>query len=126
MGRQAVQLLQELFRLNKRLQDFQMVTDISKERVRSQLWPQIVDDRSGFSDPLDGGVIECSTHLPDAFPMLLEEVPGVREQADTIVRGRRLDAHECVLEIRDQRQDGKLVGFSSSLQGIELLQLLSR
>jgi hypothetical protein len=103
-----------------------MVTDVSKERVRGQLWPQVVDHRSGFSDTLDSGVIECSTHLPDAFSMLLEEVPGFREQANTVVRGRRLDAHECVLEVREQRQDGKLVGFGCSLQRIELLQLLSR
>ena len=31
-----------------------------------------------------------------------------------------------MLEVREQWQDGKLVGFGSSLQGIELLQLLSR
>ena len=31
-----------------------------------------------------------------------------------------------MLEVREQWQDGKLVGFGSSLQGIELLQLLAR
>src|SRR5712691_13085803 len=103
-----------------------MVTDFSKERVRGELWAQAVDHRSGFSDAMDGIVIEHMAHLSNAFSMVLKDVPGFREQADTVVRGRRLNAYECVLEVREQRQDRKLVGFGSSLQGIELLQLLSR
>src|SRR2546428_14106618 len=103
-----------------------MVTDFSKERVRGELWAQAVDHRSGFSDAMDGIVIEHMAHLSNAFSLSLEDVPGFCKNTHTVVRRGRLNPHECLLEVREQWQDGKLEGFGSSLQGIELLQLLSR
>src|SRR5208337_3190150 len=59
-----------------------------------------------------------------SLPVPGEQPTSRREDADTVVRGGRLDANEGLLVIRQQRPNWKALCLGSSFQRIKLLQFI--